>query len=67
MIEKIKYFLMGKSREAKFRQFLSITRPSRDSTLLDVGVTDKEYSPFDNYLEKNILIKTESQLFPYAL
>ena len=58
---------MGKSREARFQQFLSLTKPSKDATLLDVGVADKEYSPFDNYLEKNILIKTELQLFPYAL
>jgi hypothetical protein len=43
---------MEKSREEKYQQFLCLTKPSRDSGLLDVGVADKEYSPFDNYLEK---------------
>ena len=43
---------MGRSRERKFEQFLSLTKPSKDSTILDVGVADHEYSPFDNYLEK---------------
>lgn len=52
MIRNIKHHLMGKSRDTKFEQFLSLTRPNRDSTLLDVGVADQEYSPFDNYLEK---------------
>ena len=52
MIRYIKHRLMGRSRERKFEQFLSITKPSKDSTILDVGVADHEYSPFDNYLEK---------------
>lgn len=43
---------MGWSRERKFEQFLSLTKPPKDSTILDVGVADREYSPFDNYLEK---------------
>lgn len=43
---------MAKSRERKYRQLISLTKPSKDSTILDVGVADKEYSPFDNYFEK---------------
>lgn len=27
-------------------------KPSKDSIILDVGIADKEYSPFDNYFEK---------------
>jgi SAM-dependent methyltransferase len=44
--------MMGNSREWKYQQFLCLTTPSKDSMLLDVGVTNQEYSPFDNYLEK---------------
>lgn len=43
---------MQRSRERKYREFISLFEPSHDSTILDVGVADKEYSPFDNYLEK---------------
>jgi SAM-dependent methyltransferase len=43
---------MKRSRKKKYQQFFSLTKPSKDSTLLDVGVTDQEYSPYDNYLEK---------------
>lgn len=52
MIRKIKHYLMEKSREEKFELFLTVTKPSQNATLLDVGVADREYSPFDNYLEK---------------
>lgn len=52
MIQKIKHILMGESRRRKYKQFLCLTKPSEDSKLLDVGAADKEYSPFDNYLEK---------------
>jgi len=52
MIRKIKHYLMHKSREEKYQEFLFLTKPSKDSKILDVGVADQEYSPFDNYLEK---------------
>ena len=52
MIRNIKHSLMGKSRERKYQLFLEQAKPSRASTVLDVGVADREYSPFDNYLEK---------------
>jgi len=43
---------MKKSREKKHQQFLALTKPSKDSKLLDVGVAVREFSPYDNYLEK---------------
>jgi hypothetical protein len=43
---------MQKSREKKYQEFLLLTKPSKDSKILDVGVADQEYSPFDNYLEQ---------------
>jgi SAM-dependent methyltransferase len=49
---KIKHSLMKESREKKLQEFISLTNPSAHSTVLDVGAADKEYSPFDNYLEK---------------
>ena len=52
MIKGIKHALMIKSREKKYQQFLSLTKPSNEARLLDVGVADQEYSPVDNYLEK---------------
>lgn len=52
MIKGVKNALMIKSREKKYQQFLSLTKPSNEARLLDVGVADQEYSPVDNYLEK---------------
>lgn len=52
MIRMIKHYFMGRSRERKYREFISLLKPSHDTTILDVGVADNEYSPFDNYLEK---------------
>lgn len=52
MISNIKHCLMGKSREEKYSHLLSVTNPTEGSTILDVGVADQEYSPFDNYFEK---------------
>lgn len=46
---------MKRSREIKYQQFFQLTNPSKDSTILDVGVADEEYSPYDNYLEKKYL------------
>lgn len=52
MIRNIKHYLMKKSRESKYQQFIQLANVSKDSTILDVGVADQEYSPYDNYLEK---------------
>jgi hypothetical protein len=51
-IKKIKHSLMAKSRERKYNEFLKLTSLNSESTILDVGVADKESSPYDNYLEK---------------
>ena len=52
MIRNTRFYLMRKSRERKYHEFLSFTKPYENCTLLDVGVADREYSPADNYLEK---------------
>ncbi len=38
----------------KWNIFLSEIRPTGDSSLLDVGYSDKEYSAVDNFLEKHL-------------
>ncbi|MDY6862355.1 MAG: class I SAM-dependent methyltransferase [Thermodesulfobacteriota bacterium] len=43
---------MGKSRGKKYQQFIYLTNPAKDSTILDVGAANEEYSPYTNYLEK---------------
>jgi hypothetical protein len=52
MIKELKHYYMSRSRGKKYEQFISLSKPSGVSTILDVGVADKEYSPIDNYLEK---------------
>lgn len=43
---------MAKSRGRKYKDLFKLASLSSESTILDVGVADKEYSPVDNYLEK---------------
>lgn len=43
---------MAKSRNRKYNEFLKRTSLNSESTIWDVGVADKEFSPYDNYLEK---------------
>ena len=52
MIKKIKHQLMAKSRQGKYNDFISILSINSKSSILDVGVADKEFSPYDNFLEK---------------
>ena len=52
MIRKIKHQLMASSRDKKYNDFIQFSCLSPDSSLLDVGVADKEHSPHDNFLEK---------------
>ncbi len=52
-VEQLAYAISKKSREDKFRFFLDALQPSQNDSILDVGVNDIEYSPTDNYLEKN--------------
>jgi|MTBAKSStandDraft_2_1061841.scaffolds.fasta_scaffold103087_2 hypothetical protein len=43
---------MKKSRERKYQELIDLIKLSEQTTILDIGVADKEYSPFDNYFEK---------------
>jgi len=52
MIQKLKYKLMAKSRERKYNEFKKLSSLNCESNILDVGAADKEFSPYDNYLEK---------------
>ena len=52
LIEKIAYSISAKSRAKKFSQFLTLTTPTAEETIVDVGVNTTEYSATDNYLEK---------------
>jgi len=51
-IEKFAYTISAKSRARKFSQFLTLTAPKPQETIVDVGVNTTEYSATDNYLEK---------------
>ena len=56
--DRLKWTLMGKSRKRKLDEFLELVNPNEDSKILDVGPANKEFSPYDNYLEKH---------YPYGL
>jgi len=43
----------GYNRRRKWRLFQDVIRPTAETTVLDVGFSDREYSPNDNFLEKN--------------
>jgi len=43
----------GFNRRRKWELFLNCVRPGPDTTILDVGYTEKEFSPTDNYIEKH--------------
>jgi SAM-dependent methyltransferase len=45
--------ISSKNRERKYKLFLETIKPSEKDTVLDVGFNNMEYSPVDNYLEKN--------------
>jgi hypothetical protein len=44
--------MMKKSRDKKHVNFLSFCLPQKENSILDVGVSNEEYRPTDNYLEK---------------
>jgi len=47
------YTISARNRDKKWKIFLTEMRPLPESTILDAGFSDKEYSATDNYLEKN--------------
>ena len=51
--ESLAYRISAKSRKKKYEQFLSLLKPEKDETIVDVGVNSEEYSNTDNYLEKH--------------
>lgn len=52
MLKAIKHQLMQKSREKKYTQLITLASLEPGEKVLDVGIADHEYSPFDNYFEK---------------
>lgn len=46
-------WLSGRNRRKKWKIFLEKIKPQPDMSVLDIGYTDKEYSPYYNYLEKH--------------
>ena len=54
--DKISMGIMRNSRVKKHKMFINLIKPKFDDSLLDVGYSDIEYFPYDNFLEKNILI-----------
>lgn len=41
------------NRQRKLKELLDILQPTEKTTILDVGFSEEEYSPGDNYLEKH--------------
>jgi ubiquinone/menaquinone biosynthesis C-methylase UbiE len=52
LFESLAYTISAKSRQKKYAQFLAYIKPTKDATILDVGVNTQEYSATDNFLEK---------------
>lgn len=48
-IDRIRY----KSRKNKFDQFIQLVKPTPNDTVLEVGITNREYSPVANFLVKH--------------
>ena len=59
MLQKVKFQLMKRSRTKKLSDFLCLTNPSVDSSILDIGATNVERSPYANYLEKHYFNKSK--------
>ncbi len=45
--------ISGKNRSSKYKLFLKEIKPLESDKILDVGVNNIEFSPIDNFLEKN--------------
>jgi ubiquinone/menaquinone biosynthesis C-methylase UbiE len=53
LVELFAGVVSGRNRAKKYGEFLNLIQPSANSTILDVGVNDMEYSAYDNYIEKH--------------
>lgn len=53
--KSLAYRISAYSRNRKWEKFWERIIPTSQTTVLDVGFSDKEYSPTDNYLEKHYL------------
>lgn len=49
----IAFEISGRNRKRKYENFLNAFPVQPDTTILDVGYTDLEYTGYDNYLEKH--------------
>ncbi len=47
------YKISGFNRLRKWKKFQELIQPTSESSILDVGYTDEEFSETDNFLEKN--------------
>lgn len=52
-MSSLAYRISGFNRRRKWEQFLKLMRPDATTSVLDVGFSDKEYSPTDNFIEKH--------------
>jgi SAM-dependent methyltransferase len=59
IINAIAHKVSGFNRNRKLKSFFNIINPLPNDTILDVGYTDKEYSPIDNFLEKHYPYKNK--------
>jgi hypothetical protein len=53
LVHKIAYTISAFNRQRKFDLFTQLINPSQDTSILDVGFSDEEYSASDNFLEKH--------------
>jgi len=58
MFNSFAHFISGRNRERKFNEFIKYFGLNNQNRILDIGFSDIEYSPNDNYLEKNYPFKT---------
>lgn len=53
LARKIGLRVSGRNRERKMDRFMEICRPTSQTRVLDVGFSDHEYGPNDNYIERH--------------
>jgi len=63
---------MKRSREKKYKELLTLLHIKEDTSILDIGVNNKEFSPVDNYFEKrhpypkNITVLSVQKLIQFS-